>query len=332
MPKKNRSLTMVAGAPKQSKAQKQKKSRNKDITRYKAHINAPLSNRGKVNRACLDKLCAAVCSQIDPFCAQACGAKRLDETTTKSIPMQFRVLTDLQQLTALGGTAGTQIQPNLANVYRRATAATTRDLNVWGAWAAFPGYSTANFSGYRVVSGGAHIFTISPPTAANGVVGVFTHLGAAPATVDLASSLYTDVYRDTRYNNEFCVTFKSEGKQANSYIAISDTSSPAWTTHTIFGDLMTLVNNEFVSFIEITLNVEIHAVEETTYSLIQAGASPAVPQVEAIAANTLAALNPVTVGDQANASKVAKSTAWEQVNKAVEFMAPLALEALMLLI
>jgi len=73
-------------------------------------------------------------------------------------------------------------------------------------------------------------------------------------------------------------------------------------------------------------------VEETTYSLIQAGASPAVPQVEAIAANTLAALNPVTVGDQANASKVAKSTAWEQVNKAVEFMAPLALEALMLLI
>lgn len=271
------------------------------------------------------RICAVICGQIDPFCPAACGARRFDSSTTVSVPLSFRNFLNVSQYASANGHGAVQLKASLAEFLRAGTAGT---VSTFGSWNPINGYSATAFTGYRVVSMGAHIFTTSAPTTSDGVVGGFEHLGAPPNAIDLNTSNVASVHRETRYNAEFTWIARPEGSEAHMYKDITASDPQGWTSCTIFGDGLTAVNSEPFLGVEVVINCEVHADPENIWSGAMSGSSPQNAHVEAIANNVTKDLVPITAGTVASNSQSISSSVMQQVERFVAYAAPYAVDAL----
>lgn len=138
----------------------------------------------------------AVCSQTNPFCMEAKGAKMFDRSMTPSVPYQI-VSTGV--LATVGVTGQCALQVTCADGYQGyRTAATFAGSAVatWNARVVPSGaaWLTSNVQRYRVVSFGVRYFSVVSPMNASGLVTVAT-AGESGSAPDFDSADWVEVNR-----------------------------------------------------------------------------------------------------------------------------------------
>jgi len=293
----------------------------------------PRRNAALRSRSDKERLCQLVCSQVDPFCAAACGAKRVDQSQTPSIALSFRANVSVQQAASTStGTAATQFKACLAELFRTTSTTAGNEITSFSAWQAVPGYNATTFSGYRITSWGVHMYTVSTPSTADGVTVLLEHMGAPPGTPDMSSTLYTKAQRDTRYNSEFTWTAKAEGDEVKIYKDISSTDPGGWPSVTCGGHWMTAVDGETVACVEAVLNCEMHVNAEQIWTGAMGKPSQSSEAAETLVANVNRDIPSMTVGKPEQHSAIVKQTAWDHIERFIDAAAPYAIDALLALL
>jgi len=241
--------------------------------------------------------------------------------------VKFQSITSVAQYAVGLGIGASQFKACLAECHRKATAGSTT-FSTWQSWSAQPAYSTANFSGYRVVTFGVHLFTISSPETSDGVVGAMENMGAPPDSILALSTLVPVAYRDTRYNADFTWRSRAEGPEANIYKDITSTDPAGWSSLTAFGSLMTAVDSGNFMLAEVTMNCEVHALEGTSYANLMAESKSENSDLTAIAANASKKVPSVMGGAPEVMTSAVQSSVMDEVGRFVAFAAPYAVDML----
>lgn len=212
-----------------------------------------------------EALIERICSQTDPFCEAARGAKLFDRDTSQSVGVQIREFVALT--TDASGQCTLQINPRLNDYRRTAATYTGATVATWNAASDIPSYAAlgALYDMYRIVSIGARVVPIVAPLSASGLV-VWQTTNSAE-DVDLTSDTYNEVHRESlhdckgawvgkRYHNTSDYeAFTSTGENMQT-VNISVYAGPASTT---------------VLGVEIVMNIEVVPIGD------QAGALYATP-------------------------------------------------------
>lgn len=124
------------------------------------------------------ELCAKICSAVDPFCAAACGSRRFDTSSVKSVPYSVRALSSIT--TDANGLAAIEFRPTLASYVREASAwynnAGINEVLTWSTPSDVPEYTplTTDFGQFRVVSMGVRVYCTAALASSQGYVTIAT--------------------------------------------------------------------------------------------------------------------------------------------------------------
>lgn len=107
------------------------------------------------------QLVSLACSQLDPFCEHARGAKVLDDSSSNSFTYMCWSLVPI--ISNASGGACVEFFPSLAGAYRFNTVDASGTITALGGSSAIPNYSTlgTSINSWRVVSFGVHLTEVS---------------------------------------------------------------------------------------------------------------------------------------------------------------------------
>ncbi len=224
-------------------------------------------------------LVTAVCSQTDPFCSHARGAKLYDRSSTPSIGYQFQQL--ITMTTNASGLAVTEITAGGFNMGVRSAATFTGSaVATWGSYVVPTAASwlTSNAYSARVVSFGVRAFNIVSPMNASGLVTVAT-AASTQSAYDTSSPDYQELERYTLNAHESTWVGKPVVADFSNYTVVASVSTTVptqWTRCylTVEGGPASTA----ALSLEIVWNVEITLLQGTQVNL----ATPAAPHVSAI--------------------------------------------------
>lgn len=139
-------------------------------------------------------LVARVCSQLDPFCVAAKGAKQYDGSSLRSIPVSCRGYLSLQ--TDANGMAIVAFGMDPFKSWRAATTIAGQVPTAWGGANAYSGMiGTASTTKFRLVSGGVSVRSITSSMTNQGVIGI----GVLPQSASFVTLGPLDVNKVTEW-------------------------------------------------------------------------------------------------------------------------------------
>jgi hypothetical protein len=222
-----------------------------------------------------------VCSNTDPFCKHADGAKQFGKGSQNTIPMQCR--TYAQMPTNASGLGAMQVSPRLIQQFRGVSTYSGTSTATWNAWADAPELAslTAYEGEYRIVSAGIHVFCIAAPTDSSGVVIVNT-TQEANTIMQSTSSLYLDSHRTSLAGCDlYCIAKpQNESEKFHSLDAAIQNFS-TFTVMVYAGP----VSKPAVG-IDIFLNIEWYPILETVFARLATPNNVVSPQIDYAIINT----------------------------------------------
>jgi hypothetical protein len=225
----------------------------------------------------LNRAVHQVCSNFDPFCQSAMGAKLFDENTQPSLTYQSRQVIPIT--TDANGLALFYLNNSAQKYYGLATIA----AGVTTAWTStnsdfFNTIGTAGIAGYRVVSTGCRFFTTQSWTTATGYVIVTETSDPKPDIVGLAvSSTRLGPKSKVLALRDATITVvgRSKGMQARNYKPFDEVESGYTGSYYFFNGAASTT----VGFMEMVTNYEWTADPGSSYQYF---ASPAAEHKPAI--------------------------------------------------
>lgn len=273
---------MAKNKQKQQKKQpKQKKTRGR---KQKQSMGSPAT----------DSLIHAVCSNLNPFCPQAKGAKLFDDNANPSATYQTRDLIPLTSnaqgnlLLYLGS------HPLYAYQYGTLTATAPYTVSAWGSAVSNSFYDayTTNIDTYRVVSYGFRYKSTQALMDAQGTVMVvqcgekFITGSTGQSLTSLSQGLNSEFTTNSGASLE-CVGRPSGNVLPNTYHGVTDGSVPGYTTFMLcFSGVG--VNSQFGS-VELVINYE-WSPKEGPIQQLASKAAPSVPEVMTLRSNTASSM------------------------------------------
>jgi hypothetical protein len=267
--------------------------KGKGQTNYKAPLGRP-STKAK-NPGQKKKVCDAICSQIDPFCASGCQAKVYDNNGTHTLPYQVKLFLSLTTLAT--GDAALSIRPGMGAMYAAATSI-SGGVPTFPAASTSPNYASiaASFTEYRVVSFGVRVFGSCSLNASQGVVMLGTQNTAGASNI--GSSNFSDVLRLPLNDCEATWVGRLEGAE-NEFFPIANNAD---FTNLIIGVTGAAASTAVLG-VEVTMNVELVASIDQFISRMVSSPSPSVPQIMAAAQQVARKVKPAQAGTVAARSK-----------------------------
>jgi hypothetical protein len=180
-----------------TKRNRSKKSKKAGVKPQPPTYGVPMrrANTRIVKRKPDNRFVEAVCSNIDPFCPAADGAKQFGGgASNKSVPVRCIGLGYVT--TTGGGEAITRIQPNLVYTMQDASSITSHAAAGWSTAVPMSAYSElSTYDGqYRIVSFGVHVFSTTAATASQGAVSLVTTAGPDD-TLNVGNTMHLDTQR-----------------------------------------------------------------------------------------------------------------------------------------
>lgn len=316
---KSTSFASAYGKPKNSKKQKTKKSQ-KSKTK-----NTSLARVNRVDRRCHSKICNSVCSQVDPFCEAARGAKRHDMSSANALAS--RSLNRTALTTDASGRVVLGIHPNLQYLYR--TAATydaSGNVLTWDPYVAAEAYAASGIGKVRIVTMGVRFFASAAPSASGGIASFSTVVNND--TINVNKTNYMDYYCRRLYQADMSYTFKEKSDSCCEYSDMADTSPyDGWNT-----GVLTIVGppNVQIGFVEITIHLEMEPLALTNLMLSSSkpwGYSPELLQITDKVRKEI----PAVIDDEREnktTSKTVFNVVSKEVARFIELSAPYAVDAL----
>lgn len=260
----------------------------------------------------------AVCSQVDPFCPHAQGAKRYGSDASYTIPMAIRKFVSIG--TNASGDACLHFSTKLDNMY--ATAGTVVS-GVPGTWYYNDAPDYANFSSYfsafRVVNSGIRVFSQVSATASQGVVHAIvqkTDLTLAQG-VDLTSSFHEEVERYPLAGVDLHIIAKPDGEAANTWHPINELTT---AYNDIYIGFTGCAASTTVAAAEIVMHVEFQPITNSTWGQLSSPPAPAHPLIQAAASNVQRGMKSISNGATAAFGRTIESMA----ERALRSLAPAA--------
>lgn len=241
------------------------------------------------------RLAEAVCSQSDPFCVAAKGAKMFDRSMTPSVTFQV-VQTGV--LPTVGVTGNALLQVTAADCYQGYRTAATFSGSAVASWNArvVPSGSawlTANVNKFRVVSFGVRYYATVSPMSASGVITIGTAQETLSAP-DPDNADWTEVARTPVSAAEGAWVGKPRDDDYSTYsvTSLASTTIPQYYTQLNLGvgggplgGPTTILGFEIIWNLECVLNTGNASMHLAT------PAAPHIPQIEA-AASRVTAITP----------------------------------------
>jgi hypothetical protein len=255
---------------KSKKAPKQRSQKAKP----KAKVKATGQTHGTFN-----KLANMVCSNSNPFCPEANGAKLYDENSSRSLTYQDRFVINIT--TDANGQAFYAIGVGARTCYNVATI-TAGSVSAWGGWAAGSFYSSlsAAAGSYRAVSAGFHFRTTQAWSTATGSLIITEHVddptsvtGFTVGNMRLGPTAELFPVRDA----DVYFVSKPQGMSATTYTDIASTTILPFTLGTIAVTGATASTQ--IGAIEVIVNYEWMPIINTAYTLLSTPAAPVNPTV-----------------------------------------------------
>lgn len=170
----------------------------------------------------------AVCSNIDPFCPAANGAKQFGGgSSNRTIPVRCVSIGNIT--TNSSGLAVTRIQPSLLVQNQAAATFSGNEVATWGPYlTANPYAALSAYDGqYRIVSFGVHVYGMSAVAVSEGVVSLITTSGADD-TLNVYSTLHLDHDRSTLAGADLYWIAKPVDLTQD-FVAIDSAAVNSWT-------------------------------------------------------------------------------------------------------
>jgi len=232
-------------------------------------------------------LVEAVCSQIDPFCGHAVGAKLFDRDGSRTIPNQVRYT--LPITTDSSGRAAVQFKTQLTEFLRSAATfvGSTGEVATWGTPLDIPDYANygSYFSSFRVVNAGVRVVCSASLTASQGIVTLITTPGSIDDP-DYSLSNYAEVDRFALAELDAHWIAKPLSSTQSSFISTAATYGDSHNVLTVM--VQGAAATTSVLFIEVIMNIELTpALGNSIMSRLATPAAPHNTWVEQAGANAL---------------------------------------------
>lgn len=255
-----------------NKNKKQKKPANGGKSKRK------LGNNNRTHGA-FSSLTSMVCSNSNPFCPEANGAKLYDDNSSRSLTFQDRfivsVSTDANGNAFIAVGTGARTGSNVATVTAGAVAS-------WAGWSAGGFYGTLSTAAgtYRAVSSGFRWRTTQAWTDATGYIILTEHVddptantgyGFNNARLGPTSELFP--VRDA----DLYFVAKPQGMAATSYTDIASTATLPFTIGTLA--ISGATASTTIGVIEVIVNYEWLPLIGTAYGTLSTPAAPSNPVV-----------------------------------------------------
>jgi len=263
--KSNRSNSMRAKKPKGNKAT----------------YGNPLRKTKKKTRGKSASNMKAVCSNTDPFCKHADGAKQFGSGSQSTIPIQCKTSGFIR--TNGTGRAAIQIRGSIKNTFRGVSTWTVNKTATWETSQDVPEYADiSSYDGqYRVVSFGVHLYNQTAATDSQGIVTLQT-TSNFDDVMDLRSSMYIDSKRQSLAGADLYWIGKPQDLRQD-FIDVTDTSnSYSCLTIMVEGGAY----DTAVLGYDIVLNIEWYPGISSIFSRIATPAQIANPLIDQAITNT----------------------------------------------
>jgi len=237
-------------------------------------------------------LAKAVCSNSNPFCPEAYGAKYYDENSVRSLTYQERTLFSLD--TDAAGTCAYAFSMG-ARAARSQGTVVAGTITAWGAYADTNFYGTAAAGEYRVVSAGFRYRTTQPWTEAKGVLVIQEHPNDPTSVTTIGVGNLRQGSNATMFavrDADVYFIHKPQGMFSTSYTPIGNTGALSSWSSAVVG-IVGGAASANAGYIEVITNYEYTAVASTAYSTMATPAAPSVPTVMQARAVVLGATPPI---------------------------------------
>jgi len=234
-----------------------KKNNNKgrNATLLQTAYGVP-SQRGntRINKGPSNELITAVCSNLDPFCPHAEGAKLYDRDSSKTFAIQVKSYQGLN--TDANGKGAMEVNASLNDSFTTASTITGDAVTAWNAYSTADGYSSidATFNKYRIVSWGVRVYCSAKATESQGTL-ILATASDSGISFNVASSSYEEVMRFPLYGADVYWISKAQSYTATKFEAIATAVSNDWNHLYIGLDNCQASSN--VLGIEIVYNLEL---------------------------------------------------------------------------
>ena len=234
--------------------------------------------KGAIPRGVVEK----VCSQIDPFCGHANGAKLFDSNATKTIPWQIRSFQTIT--TDANGSAAVMLQPCLSSFYRTAQTITGSDVTAWNAYSTVEDYTNmlTYFQEYRIVNCGARVISQASATSSQGIIHMITLPEVSP-DINWSSNHFPEIDRYTLAGADLHWISKPHA-QNDVFQAIVTTGMP---NNALCVAVSGAAAATSVAAIEIVMNVEFTPDTESSFSRVASNAAPCSVAIQQAASNAV---------------------------------------------
>jgi len=300
-----------------------KKARGGRLTNYQAPSSTDTCRKGakkfppmgkggmRHGHAANQKLCRTICSQIDPFCTSACGAKIMDNNRTSTVSFQSKSFVTLSSLAS--NNAAIMISPAIHNSYRLANSIVGDNVVATDPWVTIPEEPSlsVSFSEYRCVSFGVRVFGSAALATSQGTVTIATMPSTGSTGWNISSSMYTDLLRVPLNDCEVTWVSSPTAVDAQEFVSNAAGFIPHMSVCSIMLDGVA-ASTPCVG-IEITYNYELRPTVGNFAAHLASGPSPSAPDLVAAAATVASKRKAAQVGTVAARSKTFMDLANEAV-------------------
>lgn len=286
------------------RTRKNKQPRNRQMRPTKAgnrNVGTTIVNVQSGRTGLMDNtFYAKVCSQVNPFCAEAVGAKIYDIASAKTLTSCIRYLQPIT--TNANGDAMVFFRGQLLSFGSVATVV-GGIVTAWVATGSVPNYADylANCSRYRIVSFGVRCVPTVASSVASGLL-VCTEVDTAPPiTTTGVSSLNiapVNIVRSVPGDPLFWVSRPTDLEYTD-FKPINDGSSDlqrTMCTISVVGSTPSAV----VALCEIVMNIELVPLSGTIGALFPTAPNRAVPQIMDVSSDVLRNINPIHSGSESS--------------------------------
>lgn len=275
-----------------TKAQRARRRRNRNRRRNKGNQNVRRRPKGmtptygqplaKLNKQAVRTAAQAVCSNVNPFCKAANGARQFAPgTSSNTLALQCRY-SGVFNLPA-GGAQVIEFEGRLRNTLRYSATFSGSEVATWNSWVDMPEYAELNAldAYYRVVSFGVHVYCSAASNESQGSVVFLT--SNSQNTVDYASDQYMDVSRRSLAGLDAYWISKADDDKSDFKDVGGNTISPYQSLAVgIYGGNASTT----VASYEVVMNIEWYPRTLTIFYRMSRIRPQSNPQIEAAVANT----------------------------------------------
>lgn len=280
---------------------------NKSKQRRQPAARAP-RKRLRVPRGPSSQLVAAACSQTDPFCPHAWGAKMMDENATYSMAFtsyEHRVFSCPATNNAMW-----ELTPLMSQATRVFTINASGVQTAAGSWTPISEYGGLGDINYRVVSWGVHVVNASPAISSQGVLRFVSN-----SSVQDADNRYGVYAADSQVYSlkpglEVFWVGRPQGVQARDYLSRTVTNTAGvdgpWSNLQLW---MAGCAEGNVIRVEVFVHYEVTPDPrgENAYKLFATPAAPDRPDVMKVARTAAASIQSSMAGNKETVSAIIRS-------------------------